>query len=87
MDELLSKISAILDDLEPVQFETVPDKSVENTEYEIINFDGSEKDNTKWKALVAEHIKTAKNFEIHCWTEEHKEIAMALQYGTLSVVH
>ena len=78
MNDFISKISAVLDDLEPV-----PDQPTENIACEIITFDGSEKDNAKWKALVAEHIKTARTFEIHCWAEEQDEIALALQYGTL----
>ena len=78
MNDFISKISAVLDDLEPV-----PDQPTENIACEIITFDGSEKDNAKWKALVAEHIQTARTFEIHCWTEEQDEIALALQYGAL----
>lgn len=84
MDDFIAKISAILDDLEPVYLESVPDQPTESAEYEIINFDGSEEGNAKWKALIAEHIKTATTFEIHCWAEETKEITLALQYGTLS---
>lgn len=57
--------------------------NLENKECEIITFDGTEKDNTKWKMLIAEHIKTAKTFEIHCWTGEAEEISLALQYGTV----
>ena len=78
MNDFISKISAVLDDLEPV-----PDQPTENIAYEIINFDDSERDNAKWKALISEQIKTAKTFVIHCWAEEQDEIALALQYGIL----
>ena len=78
MKDFISKIAVVPDGLEPV-----PEQPAENIAYEIINFDGSEKDNAKWKALVAEHIQTARTFEIHCWAEEQDEIALALQYGTL----
>ena len=78
MKDFISKISAVLDDLEPV-----PDQPTENIAYEIITLEGSEGDNAKWKALISEHIKTAKTFEIHCWKEEQDEITLALQYGAL----
>ena len=78
MKDFISKISAVLDDLEPV-----PDQPTENIAYEIITLDGSEGDNAKWKALISAHIKTAKTFEIHCWKEEQDEITLALQYGAL----
>ena len=78
MNDFISKISDVLDDLEPV-----PDQPTENIAYEIITFDASERDNAKWKALIFEHIKTANTFEIHCWMEEQEEIALALQYGAL----
>ena len=78
MNNFISKISAVLDDLEPV-----PAQPTENIAYEIINFDDSERDNAKWKALISEQIKTAKTFVIHCWAEEQDEITLALQYGTL----
>ena len=78
MKDFISKISAVLDDLEPV-----PDQPTENIAYEIITLDGSEGDNAKWKALISAHIKTAKTIEIHCWKEEQDEITLALQYGAL----
>jgi len=78
MKDFISKIPAVLNDLEPVS-----DQPTENIAYEIITFDGSEKDNAKWKVLISEYIKTAKTFEIHCWKEEQDEITLALQYGAL----
>lgn len=55
----------------------------EDIEQELITFDREETDNNKWKALLAEHLKTAKTFEIHCWNEETEWIELALQYGYL----
>ena len=78
MNDFISKISSAIDELEPVT-----DLQSENVESEIITFDGSEKDNSLWKALIAKHIQAATHFEIHCWMDEEEEIAMALQYGCL----
>ena len=35
-----------------------------------VYLDRSETTDSRWKALVAERLKTAKTFEIHCWNEE-----------------
>lgn len=48
-----------------------------------IYFDRTEKDNSKWLALLKEALKTAKTFEIHCWNGEDEWIDVALRYGTL----
>lgn len=48
-----------------------------------IYFDRTEKDNSKWIALLKEALKTAKTFEIHCWNEEDEWIETALRYGKL----
>lgn len=55
----------------------------EDIEQELITFDREETDNGKWKALLTEHLKMAKTFEIHCWNEETEWIELALQYGNL----
>ena len=60
-----------------------PYEPSEDTEKELITFDWEETDNNKWKALLAEHLKTAKTFEIHCWNEETVWIELALHYGYL----
>ena len=60
-----------------------PHEPNEDIEKELITFDREETDNGKWKALLAEHLKTAKTFEIHCWNEETEWIEFALQYGYL----
>lgn len=78
IEELQKTLSETLFDLE-----AVPYQQAEPEEFETIVFDGREKDNTKWKALITEHIRTAKTFEIHCWKEETDEIALALQYGSV----
>ena len=48
-----------------------------------IYFDRTEKDNSKWIALLKEALKTAKTFEIHCWNGEDEWIAVALRYGKI----
>ena len=48
-----------------------------------IYFDRTEKDNSKWLALLKEALKTAKTFEIHCWNGEDEWIEEALRYGKL----
>ena len=55
----------------------------EDIEKELITFDREETENSKWKALLLERLKTAKTFEIHCWNEETEWIELALQYGNL----
>lgn len=52
-------------------------------EHELVAFDGTERDNSRWMALVSEKLKIAKTFEIHCWNDETEWIELALQYGTL----
>ncbi|MBE5748224.1 MAG: hypothetical protein E7344_01185 [Clostridiales bacterium] len=46
-----------------------------------IYFDNTEKDNNSWKTIISGFLTKAKRFEIHCWNEEKKEIALALQFG------
>lgn len=60
-----------------------PHEPSENIEKELITFDREENDNKKWKALLTEHLKMAKTFEIHCWNEETEWIELALRYGNL----
>lgn len=48
-----------------------------------IYFDRTETSNTKWKTLIAGPLKKATRFEIHCWTEESEEIALACRFGTV----
>jgi len=45
----------------------------------LINFDC--KSYLEWKRIMAEKLKTAVNFEIHCWDDEEQWIILALKYG------
>ena len=78
MKELINKIFALADDLKPAPAEPAESKLTES-----VSFDYSEKDNTRFLALITDALKNAKNFEIHCWNEETEEIALALNYGKL----
>ncbi|WP_418632343.1 CPCC family cysteine-rich protein [Ruthenibacterium lactatiformans] len=73
-----SVVTDLLASLKPA-----PYKPDEETPKEMITFDRTETDNSKWKTLLAEYLKTAKAFEIHCWNEEAEWIEVAMQYGTL----
>lgn len=48
-----------------------------------VELDSTEKTNSKWLAYTSEALKTAKTFEIHCWSEERDCIELALSYGKL----
>ena len=37
---------------------------------EYVAFDYNEPTNQRWKEIMAEKLKTAATFKIHCWTEE-----------------
>ena len=58
----------------PMPSENVP-------QLELVAFDGTERDNSRWLAIISEKLKTAKTFEIHCWNDETEWIELALQYG------
>lgn len=75
-------------ELEKVLTEQIMDLQVNEvsscvTEMQEFYFDRAEKDNSKWLELMTEALKSAKSFEIHCWTEENEWIEVALKYGTL----
>ena len=78
LTEIESELTKALFSLTPSPYEPSAD-----IEKELITFDREETGNGKWKALLTEHLKTAKTFEIHCWNEETKWIELALQYGNL----
>lgn len=78
LDEAKSALTEAVFSLTPS-----PHEPSEDIEKELITFDREETDNNKWKALLAEHLKTAKTIEIHCWNEETEWIELALQYGNL----
>lgn len=67
-------------DLKPVSVSEIP---ADSRLYDYVTFDGREKDNGKWLALVTDRLKTAETFEIHCWNEETEWIELALRYGAL----
>lgn len=76
--DLEKTLANMIEELEPVPYEVAA-----AVKCDIVAFDGTEVDNARWRTLMAEHLETAKTFEIHCWTEEQEEIALALQYGTV----
>jgi len=78
MKELINKLTALVDELKPAPAEPVESKLTES-----VCFDYTEKDNTRFLALLTDALRIAKNFEIHCWNEETEEIALALKYGEL----
>ena len=78
MNELINKIAALADDLKPAPAEPAESKLTES-----VYFDYTEKDNTRFLALITDALKTAKNFEIHCWNEELEWIELALKFGKL----
>lgn len=52
-----------------------------------IEIDTSSASNAEWREIMAEKLRSASHFEIHCWNEEPEEIKMALQYGVLKESH
>ncbi|MBQ7922214.1 MAG: hypothetical protein IJ325_06520 [Clostridia bacterium] len=78
MKELKNILTSLVNDLKPAPAEPVESKLTES-----VYFDYTEKDNTRFLALITDALRTAKTFEIHCWNEETEEIALALQYGNL----
>ena len=46
-----------------------------------IPFDDTRSTNEAWKRILEPQLRQAASFEIHCWTEETKEIAAALHFG------
>ena len=78
MKELINKLTALVDELKPAPAEPAESKLTES-----IYFDYSEKDNTRFLDLLTHALKTAKNFEIHCWNEETEWIELALKFGKL----
>ena len=78
MKELINKIAALVDEMKPAPAEPAESKLTES-----IYFDYSEKDNTRFLDLLTHALKTAKNFEIHCWNEETEWIELALKFGKI----
>ena len=76
--DIESTLTGLIADLKPAPAEPVESKLTES-----VYFDYSEKDNTRFLALITDALRIAKNFEIHCWNEETEEISLALKYGEL----
>ena len=47
----------------------------------LVELDGTEKTNSRWRTYMTDALKTANTFEIHCWAEETECIELALRYG------
>ena len=74
--DLEKALTGLLSELKPARLQPNEAK-----EFRSVEFDRTEKDNSKWLAYMSEAIKTARTFEIHCWHEETECIDMALRYG------
>ncbi len=78
-ERLFSSLSDALHDLIP-SLKPAPELPCE-IRHDVICFDRTEPDSSRWKALLAAQLPLSDHFEIHCWQEETEEIALALQYG------
>jgi len=78
MKQLHSVLESQIDALEPA-----PVQQIDEAEWETVSFDGTEKDNSAWLALISEYIRSATSFEIQCWEDEVEEMILALQYGDI----
>ena len=78
MKDLEKVLTGLISELKPAPF--VP---VDTTEHWSVEFDRTEKGNSKWLTYITEALNTATTFEIHCWNEETEWIDFALHYGKL----
>ena len=84
----ITENDAVMKNLEKTLTEQILDLKIneispcETQNYPIF-LDRTEKNNSKWLALLTNALKTAKSFEIHCWNEEEEWIEVALKYGTM----
>jgi len=84
-----SEQDVVMKNLEKVLSEKISDLKAneivrcETEMYEEIYIARTEKDNSKWLALMTKALRGAKSFEIHCWNEENEWIDLALKYGNL----
>lgn len=74
--DLVEVLTESIQGLKPAPF--TPANTAEHWSLE---FDRTEKGNSKWIAYMSDALKTARTFEIHCWNEEAECIDLALQYG------
>ncbi len=78
LKELEKALSDLVTDLKPA-----PEPSADEVPFEMITFDYSEKDSSRWIELISYYLNEAETFEIHCWNEETEWISLALRYGQL----
>ena len=78
MKDLEKTLTELISGLKPLSL-----PSVTVSEHWFIEFDGTEKDNRMWLSHIADALKSAKTFEIHCCNEETQWIDIALRYGVL----
>ena len=74
--DLVEVLTESIQGLKPAPF--TPENTAEHWSLE---FDRTEKGNSKWIAYMSDALKTARTFEIHCWNEEAECIDLAFQYG------
>lgn len=48
----------------------------------MISVDDSTPDNTWWKEIFRLYARSGEYFEIHCWSDEAEELALAKRYGS-----
>jgi len=77
MNQLMAALGEQLMELTPAEPTEDPG------EWETVSFDFTEKNNSAWLAIISEHIRSAKSFEIQCWEDEVEEMILALQYGEI----
>ena len=78
MDGLKQALTEQILNLKPA-----PEAPVDAAPFQDLYLDGTEPDNTRWRALLGAYLAKVKTFEIHCWIEEAEWIALALKHGVL----
>ncbi len=73
---LENALAGLIGELKPAPF-----PPANATEHWSVELDGTEETNSRWRTYMSAALKTAKTFEIHCWTEETECIDLALRYG------
>ena len=62
---LENALAGLIGELKPAPF-----PPANATEHWSVELDGTEETNSRWRTYMSAALKTAKTFEIHCWTEE-----------------
>ena len=81
-EDIFTSLQDTLSDLVP-HLKPAPFQPEDTTNYKSICFNDPQADNTEWKTLISPYLSSAKSFEIHCWSDESEELALALQYGSI----